>query len=283
MRLIRACVWGCALTLAAATGVSAQQRPLATEDPEPIGAGRILIEAGMTGAQNQQYPASGLKGNLMQLPTFGISFGISAMAEVQIDGGLWNRLSIEERADAPLSDQLTVTGDSTSDVEDLVVATKIRLLSERPSRPAVAMRLATRLPNAGNESGLGLDTMDFSADLLIAKTVQSIRIVGNVGLGILADPTVATQQNDVLNYGLSFARALTDAAEIVGEFGGRWSTRSGEPSPGTESRGRMLIGMRYTTGSFRVDGGVFAGLTSVDPTVGFTVGFTYVFNAFEVP
>jgi len=33
----------------------------------------------------------------------------------------------------------------------------------------------------------------------------------------------------------------------------------------------------------RFDGGVFFGLTTIDPTVGFTVGFTYVLNAFRVP
>ena len=50
------------------------------------------------------------------------------------------------------------------------------------------MRFATRLPNASNESGLGLDTTDFFVSGLFGKTVQSIRFVGNVGLGILADP-----------------------------------------------------------------------------------------------
>jgi len=33
----------------------------------------------------------------------------------------------------------------------------------------------------------------------------------------------------------------------------------------------------------RIDAGVFVGLTSIDPTVGLTAGFTYVFNAFTVP
>jgi hypothetical protein len=33
----------------------------------------------------------------------------------------------------------------------------------------------------------------------------------------------------------------------------------------------------------RLDAGVFLGLTTIDPTIGFTAGFTYVFNAFTVP
>jgi hypothetical protein len=33
----------------------------------------------------------------------------------------------------------------------------------------------------------------------------------------------------------------------------------------------------------RLDAGVFVGLTTIDPTIGFTLGFTYVLNAFTLP
>jgi hypothetical protein len=262
----------------------AQQRPLITEDPETIGAGRILLEGGIDFEHDEQYPVSGLKGNLWRVPTVGISFGLSAIAELQIDGGLYNHLSIATRNPlAPLASLVTATGSSTSDVEDFVVATKIRIFPETGNRPALGMRFATKLPNASNESGLGTDTTDFLASILAAKTVQSIRVVGNIGLGILTDPTSGSRQNDVLTYGVSFARALTTQAELVGELNGRASTRSGEAFPGTESRGIMKFGGRYTQGTVRFDAGVLFGLTTVDPTVGFTAGFTYVFNAFRVP
>lgn len=269
--------------LVLAPPIAAQQRPLVTEDPEPIGAGRILVEGGLDVAHDQQYPVSGLKGNLLRFPTIGLSFGISSIAELQIDAGLYSRLNVTQRIPAPLSPALTFTGDSTHDVEDTVVATKIRLLTESANRPAIGIRFATKLPNASNESGLGLDTMDFYGSLLGAKTVQSIRVVGNIGAAILSDPTSGNRQNDVLTYGLSFARAMTDAAEVVGELNGRVSTRSGTAFPGTESRGILKLGGRYTRGLLRLDAGVFFGLTTVDPTIGATLGFTYVFNAFTVP
>jgi hypothetical protein len=268
---------------ALAPAAVAQQRPLITEDPEPIGAGRLLLEGGIEAAHNQQYPVSGLKGNLWRVPTIGISIGISSIAEFQIDGGLYDKLSINERRAAPLSNELTVNGTSTHDVSDTVVATKIRLMAESAGRPALGVRFATKLPNASNESGLGLDTTDFYISLLGAKTVQSIRVVGNFGVGILADPTIGHRQNDVVTYGLSFARAVTQQAEVVGELNGRVSTRSGEAFPGTESRGILKLGARYTRGLVRLDAGTYFGLTTVDPTIGFTVGFTYVFNAFTIP
>ena len=262
----------------------AQQRPLITEDPETIGAGRVLVEAGFDYGHDVDYPASGLTGNLLRLPLVGVSVGLSSIAEIQIDGGLLNRLTITRRDPrAPLASVLDVSGDSTSDVEDFSFATKIRILPETAERPSFGFRFATKLPNAGNESGLGLDTTDVYGSLLAAKTVQSVRVVGNVGLAILGDPTHGNRQNDLFTYGLSFARALTDAAEVVGEINGRLDVRNGDPPPGTESRGTARVGARYTIGSWRADAVLLFGLTSSDPSIGVGGGFTYVFDAFKVP
>ena len=226
---------------------------------------------------------SGLEGNLWKFPTLGVSIGISPIAELQIDGSPFTHLKIAKRGPAPLSSMLTVSGDSTHDVEDIVIGTKIRLLPESPRHPAFGLRFATKLPNAMNESGLGIDTTDFFASLLVAKTVESIRVVGNIGVGILGDPTNGARQNDDLTYGLSFARAATNHAEVVGELNGRVSTRRGAALPGTESRGLLKLGGRYTRGPVRFDAGLFFGLTTIDPTIGVTAGFTYVFTGFTLP
>src|ERR1700730_9049701 len=85
------------ILVAIARPSAAQQRPLVTEDPEPIGAGRVLIEGGLDLQHDYQNPASGLKGNLVTLPTIGLSFGLSSIAEFQIDGGIYNNLSITSR------------------------------------------------------------------------------------------------------------------------------------------------------------------------------------------
>ena len=274
-------VIACALVAAPA---AAQQRPLVTEDPEVVGAGMVLIEGGFDYARDVLYPASGLQGNLIRVPTLGISVGLSSIAEFQIDGGFYNGLAITHTGvgPAPLAYMMTVTGDTTHDVEDIVVATKIRIAAEGPSRPSFGLRFATKLPNAGNESGLGLDTTDFHVQLLVGKTSKSIRVVGNVGLGILGDPTRGDNQNDVVDYGLSLARAVKEGVEIVGEVNGRASTRGGTPPAGTESRGIMRLGARFTHGTVRIDAGLLLGMTSRDPSVGFTAGATYVFKGFTV-
>jgi hypothetical protein len=278
----RVCVMAivlCAWTAAA----EAQQRPLVTEDPETIGAGLVLLEGGIDEQRDVFYPASGLQGNLFRFPTLGVSFGISSIAELQIDGGLYNRLSVTSREDAPLANQLDFSGERTHDVEDIVVATKIRLLSETASRPAFGIRLATKLPNASNESGLGLDTTDFYVSGLFGKTVQSIRFVGNVGLGILGDPVRGDRQNDVLTFGASVARAVRQGLEVVGEINGRVDTRNGDAPIGTESRGAMRLGGRFTRSTVRVDAGLIFGMTSRDPGIGVTAGATWVFKGFTIP
>ena len=271
------------LALGFSTHVFAQQRPLVTEDPETVGSGIILIEGGFDYQRDLFYPTSGLTGHLLRVPTLGVSFGLSSIAELQIDGGIYNRLTVTDRDPAPLSGELTFTGDTTTDIEDLVIATKIRLVGEAAGRPAFAVRIATRLPNASTESGIGLDTTDFFASVLVGKTVQSIRVVGNGGFGILTDPTRGFRQNDVITYGLSFARAVQQGVEIVGEVNGRLQTRDHDTPPGTESRSVLRVGGRITRGTVRVDGGLLVGLTSRDPSIGFTAGLTWVFGGFTIP
>jgi hypothetical protein len=213
-----------------------------------------------------------------------VSVGISSIAEFQIDGGFHNRLAITGRdPSAPLYDMVTVATDTAGDVEDAVIATKIRFLSEGMKRPGMAVRFATRLPNANNETGLGLDTTDFYATVLGAKTVQSVRVVANLGLGILGDPVRGDRQNDVTLYGVSFARALTNQVEVVGEINGWINTRNGEPPPGTDSRGIVRLGARYLIGSWRADAAILFGVTPHDPNFGISGGVTYVFDAFKIP
>jgi hypothetical protein len=282
--MIRRFVFGVLAVLALARPAAAQQRPLITQDPEPIGAGRVLLEGGVDYAHDQHYPVSGLDGDLWRIPTLGVSIGLSSIVELQIDGGLNDHLDITNRnQSAPLASIVTMTGTTTHDVEDITVGTKIRLLSETTGRPALGVRFATTLPIASTGSGLGVDTTDFYMSLLGAKTVQSVRVVGNIGVGILPDSTAGYRQNDVLTYGVSFARAMTQETEIVGELNGRVSTQGGTAFPGTETRGILKLGGRYTRGTVRLDAGVFLGLTATDPTIAFTWGVTYVFNAFTLP
>jgi hypothetical protein len=270
-------------TLTLAPPASAQQRPLQTQDPETIGTGLVLVEAGVSHARDLFYPLSGLAGNLWQLPVIGLDVGLSPIADLQITGGPYNRLSITDRRAAPLASLVTATGATTHDVEDLAIGAKVRIVPEATGRPGFGFRFSVRLPNAKHKSGLGQDTTDFSASLLAGKTMAALRVAGNIGFTIMSEPLNSIKQNDVITYGLSLAQHIGHDAALVGDVNGRWSSRNGIPPIGTESRGTVTAGGRYTRGSIRLDAGAFVGLTSVDPTIGLTTGFTYVFHGFTLP
>lgn len=266
-----------------AAGAQAQHRPLATHDPEPVGKGRMVFEVGGEAAFDVTYSASGLVGDLVRAPMVGVIVGLGSIAELQVRGSLWEHLAIERRFDAPLAGQLEVPGDSTSGVGTVVVATKVRIVPERASRPALGLRFATRLPTSSNENGLGLDTTDFSAALLVGKSVGATRLVGTLGLGILGDPTRGDRQNDVVEYGGSVSRAVGERLALVLGANGRVNVRHGTPPPGTDTSGIARAGIRVRAGRGLVDAAVLAGLTQRDPSVGFTAGYTIGFDAFTEP
>ena len=187
---------------------------------------------------------------------------------------IYQRLAIEKREPAPFGFKLRIDGDTTSDVEDLVIATKLKIVSEHVRRPAIGLRLATKLPNASNETGLGLDTLDFTATVLVGKTLGSTRVVGNGGLAILGDPLRGDRQFDVMVYGLSVAHAIHEGLEVVGEVHGQFQWAWDFPAPGAESKATFRGGVRYTHGAGRFDAGLLVGTTSRDPGIGFTAGYT---------
>ncbi len=253
--------------------VAAQQRPLVTEDPLTIGAGRLLIEAGVESGANVDYPVSGLTGDRLSIP-IGVSFGLGDVAELQIDGG-YNWLDVERRRDAPLSGRVDPR-DRTGDVHDLVIATKVTVVREGDRRPAFGLRLATQLPNASNESGLGLDSMTFIGTLLAGKTTGSTRIVGNAGIAIMSDVTEGSIQQDAFVGSVSVARALNNVVEVVGELAMQRVLFADEPPVGAEPRGALRGGFRLTRSGWRADAGIVLGLTRQDPDYGFMAGLTWI-------
>src|SRR3954466_7167679 len=83
-----------AIVLGAFICVSAQQRPLITEDVDIIPPGSLRIEAGVDFMQNAKFPVSGLTGDLTRVGVIGINVGLAPNVEFQIDGVLQNFLSI---------------------------------------------------------------------------------------------------------------------------------------------------------------------------------------------
>ena len=203
--------------------------------PRPSAPAACCSRPGSTTAADVEYPASGLDGQPAARAALGVSVGISSIAEMQIDGGFHNHLTITGRHPGAARRMVTATGDTTGDVEDIVDRHEgaDRCRKACGGRRS-AFRFATRLPNANNESGLGLDTTDFTPRSWSARPSQSVRMVGNVGLGILGDPVDGNRQNDVVTYG-AVARPRADASapksSARSTAGSTRATASRRPAP----------------------------------------------------
>ena len=223
---------------------------------------------------DREYPASGLSGTVVRLPAeLRLGFG---RAELSIEGG-YEFLSIGDFAPAPLDSMLDVSGDDTHDVIDPVIGMKVRIADESPAFPAWSFRVATRLPAAGNESGLGLDTTDFWLWLLAGKSIGPARIAANLGAGVLGIPTRGDRQNDVWGYGLSVTCPLGAGWEAVLEVQGSLDVRCDTPI-GTEERGQARVGVRRPAGRFLLDAAVIVGIEESDPDLGAVVGIATSFG-----
>jgi hypothetical protein len=123
---------------------------------------------------------------------------------------------------------------------------------------------------------MGLGTTDFFASMLVAKTVQSVRTVGNVTLWVLGNPVAGQDSSRALGLGLSVARAITNEFEAVGEVNGHLKPFGSAVPAGLDSRGALRLAGRYTHQLLRFDFGLLVGITSRDPAFGISAGATYV-------
>jgi hypothetical protein len=272
------------LGIAAPARAQAPQQPLMTQAPETVGAGVVQFETGMDYTTDRTFTTSGLTGNLWRVPLITMKIGLGTIAELQFTGGLHDQLDITSRAPAPLASAVVSTGSTTADYDDIVVSTKVQLAHEdlKSWRPAFGLLFGTELPNAKPYSGLGQSTTNVTMSGIGAKRVGALRLVGNVGFGVLGDPINGHHHENVLEYGAAATHALRPTLEIVGEVNGRVDLGSAPPPPGDEDLGTARVGVRYARWRGWLAGAATFGLTSVDSGVGFAASYTFAFHLFHV-
>jgi hypothetical protein len=265
----------------------AQQRPLVTEDVEPVKPGAVRFEAGFDFLQEKDYPVSGLNGDLARLGLVSLTFGLASNVEAEIGGAIRNRLKINRQfraSSVPL--QFDPTGSSTSDTGDFYLATKIKLRSETRRAPGLGFRFGVELPNSNQSRGIGLNQTNFFATVLVAKSLGKARLIGNLGLGILSAPVDASgnispfTQNDVALFGLAGTYQFNSRFALVSEVNGRYSARRNAPL-GTESDGAARLGVRIRAGGLYWDIAGIRGLYPRSESSGVTFGVTYQANIFR--
>lgn len=248
--------------------VAAQQRPLITERAETLEKDQVLIDTGVEFLQDAVFAFSGLKGDLTRLGVSSIRMGAGETVELQLLGTVQNFLSVERRFAAPNSQRLNFQGNSTSDFGDLMVASKMRLKKEKGKWPAIAMRFATELPNAENESGLANDETNVFSSILLEKNLGKLRLLGNFGLAILGDPEDAGAQDDLYTYGIALFYPLNRRFNLMADAYGR----VGPGGIGTEEQSLLRLGTQIQAAGLYWDLALFVGFRDTDPSSGLILG-----------
>ena len=248
------------------SSASAQQRPLLTEDPRLIPGGAFVMESGFGYARNAHFPLSGLKGDEYSAFVNGLNFGLGPRAEFQINGVVQNFVKTR--------------GEWRNDWGDWSLSTKIRLVPETRSLPIISFRPTMVLPNSNDARGIGTNSTNVFGSLLVGKSAGRGFVFGNVGLGILTDTVHVRAQQDVLTYGLAGVLPISTRISVLSEWNG-WKNPRASPSPGTESRGQVRLGMQIRSGGVRWDIAGTAGLTDLDHRGGIVFGLTKEFRLWK--
>ena len=284
---VRTAVIYCVILLASALCVSAQQRPLLTDDIDITPAGALEISAGVDFYQDARFPLSGMEGDLTRLGNIRIKTGIAPNVELQLEGVVQDYVSIDS-INSP-SIPLNVTGNSTHDFGDIIVSAKIKLRYEKKYLPAIGLKFGFEMPNTDQAKGIGTNQINIFSKIILQKKFGSVvrgtprmNLMGNIGIGLMSAPLDRFSQNDVILYGLAGIYRVTDHINIVSEINGRSSTRRNAPT-GTESQGQVRIGAQFRASSLRFDTAAAFGTTRNSPRTGIIFGVTYVSPSIFTP
>ncbi|MHB1050751.1 MAG: hypothetical protein ACYC09_11770 [Bacteroidota bacterium] len=253
-----------------------QQHPIPVESAMLLEPGQASAEFGFSHFRDQPYPLSGLTGNLTKIGTVRFCIALSEFVELQAEGTLLDILHITRRVPA-FNSALTTAKKVTADIGDFTVWTKFGILNEYRSGINFAVRFGMQLPNASNESGLGIDEMNFFASLLLQKHFAG-RWTMNAGLGILSDPTRLGSQHDVFIYGVEYFLPFGETTSFLLQTAGR----VGHNGIGFQRLANGKIGFEKTIGPFSVRAFGVTNFSPADNAKGAELTLTYLFHFIQI-
>lgn len=275
--LQNACATGRIISIAiavsvTASAVAAQDRPLQTADAEIVAPGDVRLQGGLDFLHEQTFPLSGLKGDLTNAGVIDVRIGVARIVEIQVQGIAQQFLSISSQTTPAIPLSLTGTN-STHDVGDFSLWTKIRLMGQEGRRPSLGFRFGYEMPNSNQARGIGTNTTNIFADFIAERKFGKLKAFGNAGLEILQSPNTLFSQNDELHYGAALSYEAASRVHFVAEVNGRYSSRKITTALlGTESHGQGRFGAQIEAGGFTWDVAGIAGVNKADARGGFTFG-----------
>jgi hypothetical protein len=266
--------------MAFAPPAAAQDLPLRTVDTDTISPGHLLGQIGFNFFHNENFPLSGLTGDLTDVGVINIRSGLGSIVEIDIQGIAQEFLAIHSQGFSYVVLNLP-SATSTNDVGDFSFWTKVRFFGEKEKRPALALRFGYEMPNSDQSQGIGTNSESIFGEFAIQKHFGKLKVFGNIGLAILTAPNTLFSQNDELMYGGAFSYPVKPRLRIVGEVNGRYNDRKFSPDlVGTESHGQGRLGVQIDAGGLTWSVAGIAGVNKPDASVGFTFGVSKDFHLF---
>jgi hypothetical protein len=177
------------LSLFSTASFAVSLEPLGIQDAQLLkkDTGEFRVGLSYASGLHNHFQKRDLNRRIAQIPSVALYLGMAERVEGQLH---YNFLHLQEEG------QGTKWGSG-----DLSIAFKIRLFQETSTRPALALRFATKLPNADDKKDLGTDEADIFSDFLVTRNFHALTAYLNLGLAILGAPgKTTTGQDDLLKY-----------------------------------------------------------------------------------
>lgn len=199
-------------------------------------------------------------------------FSYDGMVELGVDGTMLDLLSIRHRRIA-FNSNITSSNNPTGDIGDFTFWTKFFLLSEYRSLVSLSLRFGAQLPNASNESGLGVDETNFYSSFLLQKHFLGVWTL-NIGLAILGSPSEYSSQHDMMIYGLKYSVPVAEQTFLVLQTAGR----RGHEGTGIYNLANGKLGFEKVFNAIILFGNGILNFAPSDNSYGVELGAGYLFQ-----
>jgi hypothetical protein len=253
-----------ALLLTASPGLAANLEPTGMQDGQLLPENQAEFRIGFSYADDVRNLFQGEDRNrrIMEVPALTFNLGLAERVEAQLQ---YSYLHLRESGQ----------GDKWGS-GDVTLGLKVRLWQESLRVPAIALRLATKLPNADDKKDLGTDEADIFIDALFTRNYPHYSLYVNAGLAILGDPRPGNSgQDDAWRYGVGVRiPILPDTLDALVSLEGV------EGGDSVNNRGALRAGVQTQLGRFTWDLGGSAGYVSKSEDWSLRTGLT---TPFELP
>lgn len=250
------------LLLVASPALAAILEPTGLQDGQLLGKNQAEFHIGFSYADDLHnlFQSGDRDRRVMEVPSLTLNLGLAERVEAQLQ---YSYLHLRENGQ----------GDKFGS-GDVTLGLKVRLWQESMHLPAIALRLATKLPNADDDDDFGTDEADIFIDALFTRNYPLFTLYVNAGVAILGDPRPGNDgQDDMFRYGVGVKIPVLEdrLAALV-------SVEGMEGDESVNSRGALRGGIQAELGRFTLDLGGSVGYVDKSEDWSIRTGVTTYFN-----